>query len=618
MKLIIKFFGKPIKELSLEEGREYLIGRSEDCDIPLFEDKSLSRRQIKISCSENLCRLESLSDKADLYFEGEKIQSLEVSQNSSLNLKNYSLNFVFPEEEEPPLEKAPAPPEESPPPPLDEETQVIAPARLLYSLRISIEGEFSDYVNLNLGEKWTIGRSPECDICIDYDLLTRRHLEVLKKADSFYVRDLGSANKTYLNSSPIPPHKEILLGVNDEIYIEDLRILFEVRDTEYENRMKNLPVLKEESHSIMPVPKLILEESMDEEIEPKKSFLQKKALFIATALILVTGAAFYAHYESNKKKTAVVKKESDESIKKTQWDILYQNAQEKLQAGKYLECINDIQDLSAKVPNGYYEDSIKIMKECEYGLELNRQKKAEEEAEKERLKTEEKINAIVARCEKEYNEGKIQSLESLNECARELFDLDPSNSAISKIRTFLEDKEMQRKMAEEERMKQRQWIQSKKALYTKAKKLAEQDKALLAVSAYDRFLKAGRGIASLKSLYDKAEKERDSIQKNYDSQLESLLSLCFSLMDQKNYKEAYDSCKKVLDFKPYDSKALRSIQTAESSLKSEIKPLYEKSQWHESFSRIEEAKKLWEQILEKDIKGGYYYKKALVQIKKYE
>ena len=52
--------------------------------------------------------------------------------------------------------------------------------------------------------------------------------------------------------------------------------------------------------------------------------------------------------------------------------------------------------------------------------------------------------------------------------------------------------------------------------------------------------------------------------------------------------------------------------------KNKLKPIYEKSMAEESFAKIDEAKRLWNEILDTDIKEGYYYRKARHHIKKYK
>jgi len=310
MKLELKLFGKVLKEISLEPEREYFLGRSPNCDIVLEEDLDLSRRHLRIYQTEGSknWNIESLTEKSGLYFNGEELTEFEIQNNCFFNLKNYVLSFATEEAEAFENEKStdknvatgPSAKEETGADSLSFEslkdmgTQIIPSARLLHCLRISIEGEFSDYINLNLGKKWIIGRSEDCDVSINYDLLTRQHLEIEKKEDRFYVKDLGSTNKTHLNGRVLSPHKNMLLNVDDEISVNDLKIVFEIRDTDYENKIRNLPAPpakneEEDPFSGAVAPKLVLENFVEEESEKKSSRpdFRKKLIFVLTLLILV-------------------------------------------------------------------------------------------------------------------------------------------------------------------------------------------------------------------------------------------------------------------------------------------------------------------------------------------
>ena len=638
MKLIIKQYGKNIQEIVLEADREYFLGRFNNCDICL-EEPDLSRKHLKIyqSAESKLWQIESLAEQSGLYFAGREISSFEVNNSCVLSLKSYTLNFidensqvnVIEEEQTLPgqtlidkpqmqsLEKDKG----------EEATQVLSMPHLLYCLRISIEGEFSDYINLSLGEKWVIGRSEDCDVSINYDLLTRRHLEIEKKDNHFFLKDLGSANKTYLNGQDLKSHKEYLLQVNDEISIADLKIVFEVRDTDYEDRMKNLPAAlssEEEEEAENPLglitPKLILEDFTEEELEKSsvKKSGKRRAWIILSCLAVLAGAGFYILYQDREKKKQSLAQEQQEDYKKLQMDLIYQDIQKNLQAGDYMECIVQVESLHEESPLGFYEDSQQLLRDCQNGLTLVQQKKAEAEAERRRLETEAEIKKLADHCQVEFDKGRIKTDEELNSCAGKLVDLDPNNEIVSQIRILIADRELKRQLAQEKRENYRKWIQSKKALYNKAKKLQVQNRALKAVSAYNVFLKSARGVAGLKELYAQAESERDQIQNAYDSELKSLRDSCEALTANDKFKEAYLSCKRVLGFKNYDKMALDNIEIIKENLKQELGPLYKDSQWHESFSRVKEAKKLWQEILDKDIKDGYYYKKAEAQIQKYK
>jgi serine phosphatase RsbU (regulator of sigma subunit) len=48
-----------------------------------------------------------------------------------------------------------------------------------------------------------IGRAPECQIQLESTMVSRRHAQVVREGDAFYVEDLGSGNGTFLNGKRI-------------------------------------------------------------------------------------------------------------------------------------------------------------------------------------------------------------------------------------------------------------------------------------------------------------------------------------------------------------------------------------------------------------------------------
>ncbi len=53
------------------------------------------------------------------------------------------------------------------------------------------------------GEITVLGRAPECQIQLDSNMVSRRHAQVIREGNVFYVEDLGSGNGTYLNGKRI-------------------------------------------------------------------------------------------------------------------------------------------------------------------------------------------------------------------------------------------------------------------------------------------------------------------------------------------------------------------------------------------------------------------------------
>ena len=52
-------------------------------------------------------------------------------------------------------------------------------------------------------DKTTLGRHPECDICIESQFISRFHAELFFEAGAWWVKDLESANGVFVNSERI-------------------------------------------------------------------------------------------------------------------------------------------------------------------------------------------------------------------------------------------------------------------------------------------------------------------------------------------------------------------------------------------------------------------------------
>jgi hypothetical protein len=71
-----------------------------------------------------------------------------------------------------------------------------------------------------------IGRSPDCDVFLDDVTVSRQHAELLREAETFTIRDLGSLNGTYVNRKRI---ESAVLEDDDEVQIGKYRLTFLLR-----------------------------------------------------------------------------------------------------------------------------------------------------------------------------------------------------------------------------------------------------------------------------------------------------------------------------------------------------------------------------------------------------
>ncbi len=70
-------------------------------------------------------------------------------------------------------------------------------------------------------ERTTFGRSASCDVVIPGTAVSRQHAQVLRSQGNYYLEDLGSRNKTYLNNRELTPRTQVSLNDNDKIKICD-------------------------------------------------------------------------------------------------------------------------------------------------------------------------------------------------------------------------------------------------------------------------------------------------------------------------------------------------------------------------------------------------------------
>ena len=73
------------------------------------------------------------------------------------------------------------------------------------------------------GERWVMGRSPECDVVIDVAAVSRRHAILSEEGGTYILQDLGSRNGTYINGQRVIEQAPIRHG--DKVLICDM--LFE-------------------------------------------------------------------------------------------------------------------------------------------------------------------------------------------------------------------------------------------------------------------------------------------------------------------------------------------------------------------------------------------------------
>jgi serine phosphatase RsbU (regulator of sigma subunit)/pSer/pThr/pTyr-binding forkhead associated (FHA) protein len=75
-------------------------------------------------------------------------------------------------------------------------------------------------------EKTVFGRNPDCQVVIAGTAVSRAHAHILKNRGKFFIEDLDSRNKTFVNNQELAPRTPVELKENDRIKICDFLCTF--------------------------------------------------------------------------------------------------------------------------------------------------------------------------------------------------------------------------------------------------------------------------------------------------------------------------------------------------------------------------------------------------------
>ena len=89
---------------------------------------------------------------------------------------------------------------------------------------LEIIGAFENEKRVELGEdEFFIGRSPECQIKLSTENVSRKHARITFHNEEYQIEDLGSLNGVYINGIKV---EKCTLRNQDQIEIGDVKILF--------------------------------------------------------------------------------------------------------------------------------------------------------------------------------------------------------------------------------------------------------------------------------------------------------------------------------------------------------------------------------------------------------
>src|SRR5688572_26954464 len=76
------------------------------------------------------------------------------------------------------------------------------------------------------GDKWILGRHPDCHIVIEVGAVSRNHCQVFREGNDYKLEDLGSRNGTFVNDEPEKINGRRTLKLGDVVRVCEVSLTF--------------------------------------------------------------------------------------------------------------------------------------------------------------------------------------------------------------------------------------------------------------------------------------------------------------------------------------------------------------------------------------------------------
>jgi pSer/pThr/pTyr-binding forkhead associated (FHA) protein len=622
----IKVFhkGALVSNFSLDGLKECRIGRDSSADIILQNDGGVSRLHLLIKWIDNGWTVECTAKSKLLFKDGNQISSLRLSDGDRFSIPGYEFEFQSGSENQSTTKSNIS---------IEDKTSVGMLPSIPALVRYDEFGQVLNTITLS-GNAWIVGRDTTNSIFIDHPKLSRKHFEIIRKEGRFLIRDLGSANGTFVNGKTLTQNEWVYLYSGDEISVFDLKLRFVLRDASFDDRVqeaKNLlsPFLSANDQG--PVPEsnpssgsssdsgLNNEASANSNLPPDNLNKLKRVKFIRLAIgvIVVLSAILYflmdTNPESSESESAKILSPFDKLTPEQKANVrqLYQSAQNFLQQGKYELARQEIIKLHQIIP--FYEDSKQIEETANQGIAMLQEKERLEAEAREREAIQEKIKSQIVKCRAIIN-PKIEMFE-MDLCLAPVLEFDPDNPEMKVLKAEVQKIIDERAQKETERRIYAEKVAKLKKMFEEAQDLDQKEDWHKAISAYEKVV--GSFLPDPNSLKARSKARSEELQQ---------MLLIKQTEAEKKAEEAYKkgdlkgAIKIIRDgilINQENQVILGRHEEWMNELKRSMMPIYQEAILEESVGDVESAKIKWQKIKELSLPGEDYYEKAKVKLKKY-
>lgn len=672
-RLRVRLRGKPIYDITLSEDRSYVAGRKEDCDIVLQPEKGISREHFKVSFVNGSWVVDVVSRYGEVIHNGEQVQQLTLDHGIQFAIPPYEFDFLMTSAEDvvaAPAENAggtsanlPAVTGVEPSPGFDgsEEKTVIGVSPTAAYIKITdSQNEAKEMIRLDAGDSWVAGRDATCHIQIRDQRVSRRQFEIRRAGSQYVIIDLGSVNGTLLNGTPISSTDTTPIKSGDAISVLTNYLYFELHDANFQSRLEMVNVqpinplvpmssdavpmeYQQQHNEMMPyqqgaMPPVQYQPQMQypmgvppgqlpQQGSGKFDFQKNRPKIIAGAVLLLAAAYFMSGEEKGPpppQPGAVAGPgsplEAFNKLKPEQQALVrqrYKDAKNLYMQGKYQLAQDEIVKIQELVPD--YEDIREIERLSKEAIFIQNQQRRQEEIEKAKIETEEKIQKQANECQKKINPS--VTMAELDDCLSSVLQFNPEHPRILDLKTQVESIIAQKEAKDAERMAYQSLVAKMRSLYDRAQQVHKKGKPLDAIAAYEKVIEAR--LPDPNGYKGQSQRNIASIRQQMNSKTASLQSEAEKAYQAQNLKTAIMALRKARVLDPSNPELPEKIERYTVELRKQMMTIYQEGILEESFGNVDGgesktgAKEKWKKILDLDVPDGEYYKKAYIKLKKY-
>lgn len=641
LKIKIRKHGSDFKELLLEPGREYIVGRGLTCDVVLDDLPGISRQHFKLHFADETWQVQVLSKFGNLTKDGQPATGFNLGVHDAFKLSPYDFVALEDSHQE----------DVQPEPQTSSKALAIIPSRTHEEydenfqgdneitsvgavigtpyLRISGPQQTQDEILRLEGKSWIAGRDENCSIILQDPTASRKQFRIDFEDDAYYISDAGSANGTLINGGRVSSRMPLKSG--DIISVQSLTIHFELRDPGFKERIQGL------SENFINSPALIIEkepaylhpsfmpgvyggdggaiplhfQGMNAHSQPAAKNKKKLLVYAAIAIVVIFGLFIFT--DSSKKADSAQNTGASankfEHLSTAQKQLIvdsYNLANSFLLQGKYSNAQAQLTKISEILGDEAYLDSRNLMAQCQTALD-NEGKIAKIESDRRRAEeVSKRLSEILYRCNQISQTATSEQI--IDQCLVDAINLDPGNDEINvqkdRVRKRISDFNERASVKADYRAR----VQRAREMYNHARSLEAKGELLQAIDAYERL--ARTTLPDPEDRKKEAQRKIASIKQSLSQKADEYLRSGQKFADQSNLKLALGELIKAQKIDANNNKVNSMIKKYRGDLDAQLQELFAMATIYEGNSRLERALEIWKQITDLDRSDGEYYRKA--------